>query len=146
MTFRNNMDVSNRWDMNKKTLKSFLLLAFFALFGFFMQVEKPSFSSDEKDVFVTSSVETASDEALVSTSFLYADDCLHSNSFSIRVVRLSHSDNTNVASARFYSLMNGFRSKVLYSSVRYLVNLGICISSYRYAAGYYIYQLRRLLI
>lgn len=135
--------------MNRKRVKSLLLFALFALLGCYWQVGSSPISLDEKadSKEIPALLEASSDDDISSILSLVADESSFDSTQSLRLVRPPHTLGgtfistdfiyAHIANHRF--AFSGFCAFLFDDIVRR-------VSSNRYADGYYLYQLCRLLI
>lgn len=128
-------------------MRGLLLLTFLAFFGLFMQAEKVSHALIENVQISDSALssELDDDNSNISTHFLSATESLASSFDSSRGPVTTHPSESRPSALRIFFLIREFHSAEHCLRTHLLSLLEIRISACRYAAGYYLYQLCRLL-
>ena len=127
--------------------RGLLLLTFFAFLGLFAQAEKVFSSFDEGHVQVSDSalLSDSDDDSKSSIHLLSATESAASSFISSRESETSYSSESRPSVLRIFFWIRECHS-VEYGLRTHVVSLlEIRISACRYAAGYYLYQLCRLL-
>lgn len=131
-----------------KSVKRIFIFVLFALIGYFAYAGASVVSVDEKGqkTEIVALDDLDADDYSLSPCLLSADEPFIESTSVVRVVRPPQPFNTTSLSGHTYTLIRSCHSVVWQLRALLLWNLGRHISSCRYAHGYYIYHLCRMLI